>query len=83
LARHTVDVEPTERLEGPAFDAALDELLHRLTALQGHFRVHGPNIWVREIDRDLELLRTDDAYAGSIWASSGATHVAKCGDIQG
>lgn len=55
-------MDPTTRLEGLAFDDALDELVESLVSLRTWFAEHGPDLWVRELDRDLVLLRRDDAY---------------------
>ena len=55
-------MDPTTHLEGRAFDDALDELVEVLTSLRARFARRGPTPWVRELDRDLTLLRRHQAH---------------------
>lgn len=55
-------MDPTTHLEGTGFDEALDELIGCLTGLRTWCATHGQDIWVRELERDLALLRQHDAY---------------------
>ena len=54
-------MDPATRLDGPAFDDALNELIESITILRGWFAEHDPDPWVHELDRDLALLRRHEA----------------------
>lgn len=55
--RQTEVVDPTTRLDSPAFDGAVDELIETLEILRTWFLEQGHGFWARELDRDLETYR--------------------------
>ena len=55
-------MDPATRLDGPAFDDAFNELVESIAILREWFAEHDPDLWVRELDRDLALLRHHDAH---------------------
>lgn len=55
-------MDAATRLEGRAWDEAVEELLDLCAVLQSWFDEHGPAVWAIEIGRDAALMRRGDAY---------------------